>query len=97
MHVLHIAHCAINKVHPNCNWSFVSERKGLLSIIDIFSYNDWSLVEMLKSSEHEKSWHYSNYKSPNFLDCSEVRTANPSISFYYKILRIGAPGFVFFQ
>ena len=47
--------------------------------------------EMLKSSEYEKLRRYSNYKSPIFLDCSEVRSAVPPISFYYKILRIGAP------
>ena len=47
---------------------------------------------MLKSSEHEKLWHYSYYESPNFKDCSEVRSSDPPILFYYKILKIGGPG-----
>ena len=46
---------------------------------------------MLKSSEHEKLWHYSYYESQIFKDCSEVRSADPPILFYYKILRIGGP------
>ena len=37
--------------------------------------------EMLKSSEHEKLWRYSYNKFPNFYDCSEVRSADPPISF----------------
>ena len=43
---------------------------------------------MLESSNNEKLWDYSNYKSPNFKDCSEVRSADPPILFYYLILRI---------
>ena len=46
---------------------------------------------MLKSSEHEILGRSSNYKSPIFKDCSEVRSADPQMSFYYKILRIGGP------
>ena len=44
---------------------------------------------MLKYSEHEKLWHFSNYGSPNLKDCSEVRSADPLISFYYYVLRKG--------
>ena len=39
--------------------------------------------EMLKFSERKKFWRYSNYKSPNFKDCSEVRSADPLILYYY--------------
>ena len=39
--------------------------------------------EMLKSPD-------SNYNSSNFFNCSEVWTTYSSISFYYKILRLGA-------
>ena len=35
---------------------------------------------MLKSSEHEKLRRYLNYRSLNFKDCSEVRSADPPIS-----------------
>ena len=42
--------------------------------------------EMLKSSEHEKLERYSNYKSSNFKDCSEVRSAVPPISFYFTYI-----------
>ena len=31
---------------------------------------------MLKYSENEKVWCYSNYESPNIKDCSEVRLAD---------------------
>ena len=47
---------------------------------------------LLRSSEHEKLWHYSNYKSPIFLNCSKVSSADPPISFYYQILRLGGIG-----
>ena len=43
---------------------------------------------MLKSSEHEKLGRYSNYKSFNSKDFSEVRSSESSISFYYQILII---------
>ena len=46
---------------------------------------------MLKSSEYVKLRRYSNYKSPNFLDCLGVRSADPPISFYNGIVRIGDP------
>ena len=46
---------------------------------------------MLKSSEHEKLGCHSNYKSPKFQDETEVNSAEPLISFYYQILRIGGP------
>ena len=36
---------------------------------------------MLKSSEHEKSSHYSTYGSPNLKDCSEARIADPQFNF----------------
>ena len=39
--------------------------------------------EMLKSSEHEILGRSSNYKSPIFQDCSEVRSADSQMSFYY--------------
>ena len=43
-----------------------------LSILNILSY---SMIEtcfkLIKSSEHQKLWRYSSYKSPNILDCSE--------------------------
>ena len=42
---------------------------------------------MLKSSEHEKLWCYEN-ESLNFKDCSEVRSADTPISFYYGVLKI---------
>ena len=47
--------------------------------------------EMLKSSEHDKLWRYSNYKSPNFYNCCEVRSADPPILLHCQILRIGGP------
>ena len=47
---------------------------------------------MLKSKEHEKTWGYLNYASPNLQNCSEVRSDDPQISFYHWILRIGGPG-----
>ena len=50
--------------------------------------------EMLKSSEHEKSWRYSNSISPNFCDCSEIESVDPPISFYYWILRIEGPEWI---
>ena len=46
---------------------------------------------MIKSSEHEKLGRFSNYESPNFIDCSEVRSADPTILFYYQILIRGRP------
>ena len=40
--------------------------------------------EMLKSSEHEKlKSYYKYYKSPNLKKCSEVRSADPPILFYW--------------
>ena len=48
---------------------------------------------MLKSSEHEKSLRYLNYKSPNFQYCSEVKSADPPIDFSKNNLRIGGPDF----
>ena len=49
--------------------------------------------EMLNSSEHEKLWRYSSYESTKLKlkKWSEVRSADPPISFYYTILRIGGP------
>ena len=47
---------------------------------------------MLKSSEHENFWRYSSYGAPNLKGCPEVRSADPPISFQYKILRIGGSG-----
>ena len=35
---------------------------------------------MVKSSEHEKLWRYSNYNSPNFRDVYEVGSADPQNS-----------------
>ena len=61
--------------------------------MNISAYRDLNLFEMLKSSEHEKLWHYLTYKSSNFRYCSEVRSADPPIWFCYKILWIGSPGF----
>ena len=47
---------------------------------------------MLNSSEHEKLSRYSSYESPKLKKkWSEVRLADPPISFYYTILRIGGP------
>ena len=47
---------------------------------------------MLKSSEHEeKLWSFSNYKSPDSKDCSEVRSYDPAISFCYQFLGRGVP------
>ena len=46
---------------------------------------------MLKSLKHKTLLLYSNYVSPNLIDCSEVRSANNSISFNYQIIRIGGP------
>ena len=61
-----------------------------LSILNI-SNNDYTLFWDVRSSEHEKLWRYSNHKSPNSKDCSEFGSADPPISFYYQILRIGGP------
>ena len=44
---------------------------------------------MLISPEHEKLWRYSNYESQIF--SSKVRSADPPISVFYLILRIGGP------
>ena len=44
---------------------------------------------MLKSSEHKKLIRYSNDKYPNLKGCSNFRSVNPPISFYYQILRKG--------
>ena len=41
--------------------------------------------------ENDKLLRYSNFNSPNFKDCYEVRSADPSISLYFWILRIGGP------
>ena len=38
---------------------------------------------MLKSSEQEKLLRYANHVTHNFKDCSEVRSADPLILFYY--------------
>ena len=35
---------------------------------------------MLKSSEIRKLFCYSNYRFPNFKDCSEVRSADPQFN-----------------
>ena len=35
--------------------------------------------EMIKSSEHERLWRYSSYKSQNILDCSKVFTWFPNL------------------
>ena len=35
---------------------------------------------MLKTEEHKKLWHYSSYKSPNLLDCSEIFSLSPNFN-----------------
>ena len=77
---------------------FPPENKGITTL-RIYQY--WvfynrvieTCFDMLKSSEHKKICRYLNYKSPNFYDCSEVRSAHPPISFYYNVLRIGGTEF----
>ena len=65
-------------------WSLFRE-KGILTL-RIYQY--WifhpSVIEicfeMLKSSEHEKLRRYSSYKSPNFLECTEVFSWSPNFN-----------------
>ena len=40
---------------------------------------------MLKSTEYKKLLFYSNYESPNFKDCSEVRSADTQFHVTIKI------------
>ena len=47
---------------------------------------------MLKSSEHEKLWRNSNYGYANLEACSDIRSVDPSISFYCQFLRRGGSG-----
>ena len=69
-------------------WNY-SERKDYYSKnLPILNTSSCSAVietyfEILKSSEHHKLWRYSNYKSPTFYDCPEVRSADPPTSVYY--------------
>ena len=39
---------------------------------------------MQKSSEHDKSWHYLTYGSPNLKHCSEVRSPDKQYKFTIK-------------
>ena len=58
-----------------------------LSILNISSYTGIeTCFEMLISSEHEKLWCYTCYKSPNILDCSEVFRLVPQFNFTIKII-----------
>ena len=74
--------------------SYLSERLGITNLriyqYWIFHHTFFQIcLGMLKPSEHEKFSHYSNHDSPYLKDCSEVRSADPQILFYYSILRIG--------
>ena len=42
----------------------------------------YTCFEMLKSLEYENLLSYSNYKSSNFEDCSEVQSADPLIIYF---------------
>ena len=73
---------------------YKEESRGYYSK-NLLKKNHYTVIEtcfeMLKSSEHKILRRNLQFKSNNFEDCSEVRSADPRIYCYYKILRIGGP------
>ena len=77
-----------------------AQREGTTTLrIDQYWIFHYTVIEtwlkMIKPSELKKWWRHSSFKSPNFLDCSEVRSAwSPNYVFYW-ILRIEGPGWCY--
>ena len=64
-------------------WNTISDqREGIINLRIYQYWIEWFnpiYFVMLKSAEHEKSWCYSDYDSPNSKDYSEVRSCDPQI------------------
>ena len=77
-------------------WEYITHREKGITTLRKYQY--WKFhhtviktcFKMLKSFEHEKSWLYSNNKSPNFKIVLKLDQLIPQLYFLYQILRIGS-------